>query len=194
MGLADGILPTRDGFAAGNRGPWTRRRTHSSGWCRTRGSQKGWPRGMYYTARDLAMMVDYRDFLFALDFQDTCHLTALPGCHAGQREERSRALAGGGARRELGLRLEVSTSYWMRRRLLVLLRQVDGSCPARGSAHHNGGSAFGQTTAGALLSYRVDTVRRHFARETGAAGQHHADGWAGKSGRAWYGSTTPSGT
>ena len=41
----------------------------------------------YYSAQDLAMLLDYGDFAFGLDMADAYHATALPGCHTRRRTE-----------------------------------------------------------------------------------------------------------
>ena len=109
----------------------------------------------YYTVRDLAMMVDYGDILFALDFRDAYHLTALQGCHAEQREERwVEQEPGGGwvwkSQKRIGC-TGCSCSFFCDKSMAGVL--LEGQTLRVAAAH------FGQATAGAPLAYLVNTLR-----------------------------------
>ena len=120
----------------------------------------------YYTVRDLAILVDYGDILFATDFEDAYHLTVLPGCHAGQREERwvEQGPDGGWVwktQRRIGC-TGGTCSFFCDKSMAAV--RLEGQLVRVAAAH------FGQTTAGAPLSYLVNTVRRHFAARKGGLG------------------------
>ena len=120
----------------------------------------------YYTVVDLAMMLDYGDIMFALDFSDAYHLTALPGCHCGRREERWVELGQDGqwvwrSQVRLGCTGQDCAYFCDKSMAAVCI----GGQMARVAASH-----FGQATAGSPLAYLVNTVRRHYAARKKALG------------------------
>jgi len=122
----------------------------------------------YYTAGDLALMLDYGDILFALDLADAYHLAALPGCHTRRRMERWFEAGPDGSLTMVErqqLRIGCSScdcsSFCDKSMAAVML---EGQLYRLEACH------FGQATAGAPLAYLVNTVRRHFAGRTGGLG------------------------